>query len=66
MRLKFDVEHPGEPNAGISSYTDTVIVDVESGDPGGDHDEFMEYMQSALSEWFDGAGVGAENITLKQ
>lgn len=63
MRLKFNIEHKGEIGAGIRSYTDTVIIDVESGDPGGDNEEFMNFMQSALAEWFDGAVVGAEDIT---
>lgn len=54
MRLKFNIEHKGEIGAGIRSYTDTVIIDVESGDPGGDNEEFMNFMQSALAEWFDG------------
>ena len=63
MRLKFDIKNSGEVDAGLLPYTDTVIIDVESGNPGGEDGEFMEFMQSALAEWFDGSSVDAENIT---
>jgi len=58
MRLYFDVEHSGELGAGLRPYTDRVVIDVESGDPGGENGEFAEFMREALAEWFDGAGVG--------
>ena len=55
----FDVACAGEPAAGLSAYTERVIVDVESGDPGGDVEgrDFGEYMRDALAGWYDGAGV---------
>ncbi len=56
-KLSFSVKHPGEIDAGISGYTDTVTVDIESGDAGGDKGEFEEYMRDCLAEWFDGAAV---------
>ena len=63
MRLKFDIENFGEIGAGLSPYSETVMIDVESGDPGGEDGEFMEFMQSSLAEWFDGSAVSAEDIT---
>lgn len=53
----FQVEHPGEPGAGIIGFTDTVTVTLDSGNPGGDEGEFEEDIRSYLAEWFDGAGV---------
>lgn len=57
MELTFNVCFPGEMAAGLSSYTETVTIAVESGDPGGEQGEFAEHMRQALAEWFDGAGV---------
>jgi hypothetical protein len=55
---KFDVEHPGELAAGINSYSDIIKVTVESGNPGGEENEFAQFMLDALKEWYDGARVG--------
>ena len=55
MEIIFDVNNPGEYEAGILGYSDTVTVRVESGDPGGEPGEFAECMTQALIEWFDGA-----------
>ena len=63
MRLKFDIENAGEIGAGLCSYTETVVIDVESGDPGGENGEFMEYMRGALADWFAGSRVEATNVT---
>lgn len=52
-----DIYHPGKTDAGVPSYTDTVIITVESGDPGAEPGEFAEAMQSYLKEWFEGARV---------
>lgn len=56
--LTFDVEHPGELQAGLRAYSDRVTVTVDSGDPGGDPGEFETFIQESLSQWFDGAAVG--------
>lgn len=53
----FGVNHPGELSAGITGYSDTVIVTVDSGNPGGEDGEFEELIRSTLAEWFDGAKV---------
>jgi hypothetical protein len=58
LTLTFDVEHPGELQAGIRAYSDTVTVTVDSGNPGSSPDEFQEHILQSLSEWFDGAAVG--------
>ncbi len=59
MKFIFDIDFHGEPEAGITGYTDTVSIEVESGDPGGEYNpgDFVEHMMQALSEWFDGASV---------
>lgn len=57
MRLVFDVRYAGEAGAGLSPYTDSVTVEIESGEPGGEPGEFTEYMRKALEDWFDGATV---------
>ena len=53
----FDIDHPGELDAGIISFSDQVFLTVASGDPGGENGEFTEFMRKALEEWYDGAGV---------
>ena len=53
----FVVEHPGERGAGILPFSDSIIIQVASGDPGGDDGEFEEHMRNALKEWYDGAFV---------
>lgn len=55
--FEYEICHPGEEGAGLPAYTETVKVYVESS-PGGEPGYFQNHMQSALSEWFDGAGVG--------
>ena len=73
MTLTFDVEHPGELQAGIRAYSDRVTVTVDSGDPGGQRAtnlreetswEFAEEMQRFLLAWFDGAAVGLRPANL--
>ena len=56
-RYKFEIEHHGEWDAGIRPYSDTVVIQVISGDPGGDAGEFEEHMRQALKDWYDGATV---------
>ena len=73
LTLTFDVEHPGELQAGIRAYSDRVTVTVDSGDPGGQRAtnlreetswEFAEEMQRFLLAWFDGAAVGLRPANL--
>jgi hypothetical protein len=73
LTLTFDVEHPGELQAGIRAYSDRVTVIVDSGDPGGQRAtnlreetswEFAEEMQRFLLAWFDGAAVGLRPANL--
>ena len=58
LEIVYDVYNSGEPDVGIDSYSDIVKVSVESGEPGSEPNEFQEYMQKCLEEWFDGARVG--------
>lgn len=56
----FEVDHQGEPDAGVSSYSDKVTVIVQSGNPGGEEsgdESFQEFMRETLAEWFDGASI---------
>jgi hypothetical protein len=57
MKLEYAVDMPSDMSAGLRGFTDTIIVNVESGDPGGEPGEFAQYMRDCLAEWFDGAGV---------
>lgn len=57
LKLTFDVTHTGEPGAGLTAYSDTVVVALESGEPGGEPGEFEKYMRDCIAEWFDGAKV---------
>ncbi len=53
----FAAVHPGEPGAGITGFTDTVMIILESGDPDGDPGDFAGHLKSTLAEWYDGAKV---------
>ena len=64
LTLTFDVEHPGELQAGLRAYSDRVTVTVDSGDPGGDPGEFETFIQESLSQWFDGAAIGLRPANL--
>lgn len=56
-RYCYEVVAPGEPGAGIRGFTDSVMVLLESGNPGGDQGDFEGHLRAALSEWYDGAKV---------
>lgn len=53
----FHIEFSGELSAGLRPYSDDVLVIVNSGDPGGEPGEFLEFLRTSLREWFDGAAV---------
>ena len=58
--FKYKVDMPSEYAAGIMGFNDTVLVTIDSGDPGGDEtgeDSFKEYIRQSLSEWYDGAKI---------
>jgi len=57
MKLIYQVYNPGEPGAGLSAYSDTVTVTVESGNPGGEPGEFAELMRQVICDWYDGSRV---------
>ena len=59
-QFRYEINHPGEYAAGIIGFSDTVTINIGSGDPGGDktgEDSFQEFMRQALLEWYDGASV---------
>lgn len=53
----YKIDHPGERDAGISAFSDTVIVLLESGNPGGEPGDFSEHIKLALKTWYDGAKI---------
>ena len=53
----FVINHPGETGAGILPFSDTITIQVASGDLGGDDGEFEEFVRGTLKEWYDGAIV---------
>ena len=55
--LSLDVYVLDNNRAWQRSYSDTVTVTVESGDPGGDSGEFEEHIRQSLSDCFDVASV---------
>lgn len=55
--ISFFIDQPSDPSAGINGFTDEVTISCESGDFGGEKNEFKEYMRSCLKEWYDGAKV---------
>lgn len=54
---RFDINHPGDAAAGFAPYTDVVRITVESGDPGGDPGQFVDFMHKCLEDWYEGAVV---------
>lgn len=52
MKLTFKINPHHEPEVGLDFYGDTVTIEVESGDPGGDPMEFAEYMRKRLADWY--------------
>lgn len=56
-KFVYAIEQPGEPGAGISPFTDTVIVLLESGNTGDDPNDFNEHLKLTLRNWYDGAKV---------
>lgn len=52
MKLTFEITFSGETDAGFVPFTDTVTVEVESGNPGGEPGEFTEYMRQSLQDWY--------------
>ena len=60
MTLVFDISVPSELAAGIRGMTDTVTVEVESGDPGGAPGEFESHMKEALEAWY-----GSRSATIR-
>ena len=56
-RLRFEVYFPGEPGAGLHSFSDTIEVSVESGNVGDPDGDLASFMTDALKEWYDGAQV---------
>jgi len=57
MKIRFEIDSQGEDAAGIRGFTESITLDVESGDPGGESGQFAEFMREALADWFDGATV---------
>lgn len=57
LKITYDVYVPSELSAGLRGFSDTITVTVESGDPGGTKEEFIEHIRESLAEWYDGATI---------
>lgn len=53
----FEINFPGELEAGLPAYSDTVVVTVASGSIGELEAEFIGDMITLLKEQYDGAQV---------
>ena len=58
----FRIDQADELAAGLRGFTDTVTINVDSGDPCGEDDEFGSFMRESLKEWYDGASVTCVSI----
>ena len=56
-KYTYEIESTGEPDAGYIPYRDTITVTVDSGDPGGEGNEFGDFMAGCLAEWYEGADI---------
>jgi hypothetical protein len=56
-QLKFFIFHPGEKEAGLPHFTDTVTITSESGEWGGAPGEVEAFFKEELQFWYDGATV---------
>jgi hypothetical protein len=56
VKIRYEIEHAGEPDAGLPAFSETVTIEVGS-DPGGMPGEFVDFMREAIEGWFDGARV---------
>jgi len=59
--LIYDINHPGEKDAGILSYTEVVHVTFESGSL---PEDAVAFLEDSLQELYDGATVTARNYTI--
>src|SRR6185312_3116786 len=57
LKLEFVATFAGERDTGLMPYTEVITLTIESGDPGGEPNEFVGQFQDFLKEWFDGASV---------
>ena len=52
MRIIFDVKGK-DCVLGAENGPDRLVLDVESGNPGGNKQEFIKYIADAISDWYD-------------
>lgn len=51
MKVNFKINPHYEDS--INFFGDIITINVESGDPGGDPLEFIEYMRKSLEDWYN-------------
>jgi hypothetical protein len=56
----FFISHPGEQAAGLLPYTEDISVIVGSASPEDEDLEFVEHMQGAMQEWYEGAKISLQ------
>jgi len=54
---RFDIDSPGDIDAGIHGFTDTIIIIAEKGETGAVESEFKDFMKEALQEWNTSATI---------
>lgn len=64
MTLIFNIHSPSELSAGLVGFDDTVKIEIESGNPGGDPGKFAKETAQFLQDWYDGAQVTLVGIVL--
>ena len=57
LKHEYLVVFEGDRAAGLHPFTEIVSISVDSGDPGGQDNEFRDYMRDCISEWYDCASV---------
>ena len=48
-----EIDSPQDLDAGIIGFTDTIVITVDSGDPGGAKSDFGTFLIDMFLEWYD-------------
>lgn len=62
MELTFEIECDGDVHAGLMPYRNRLVVTTDE-HPGGESEEFEEWLTAVIAEWFDGAKVTCTWVT---
>jgi hypothetical protein len=56
-KLVFDVSFAGERAAGLHSFTETVTITFDAGEPKESAEDLAQMLQSTLADYYEGADV---------